>query len=185
MSPKPMTQDALVSAFGGESMAHMRYLVFAEIAEKEGYPNVARLFRAIAYAEYVHASNHYKILKDLKTDLKVVAGATFGPGDTLKNLELSIMGENFEVEEMYPVYIEIAKAQGESDAERSFKWAYEAEKIHAKLYEEAKKSVEAKKDWEIDGYIWICPLCGHTHVGPAPPEKCPVCGASKDLFKQF
>ena len=77
--PRPMTLDALASAFGGESMAHMRYLVFAEIAEREGYPNVARLFKAIAFAEKVHASNHYSRLRDLETDLKVVAGATFLP----------------------------------------------------------------------------------------------------------
>ncbi|MCE4620792.1 MAG: rubrerythrin family protein, partial [Desulfurococcales archaeon] len=79
MPPRPMTRDALMSAFAGESMAHLRYQVFAEIAEKEGFPNVARLFRAIAYAEYIHARNHYKRLRDLKEDAKVVAGAPFGP----------------------------------------------------------------------------------------------------------
>ncbi len=182
---RPMTRDALMSAFGGESMAHMRYIIFAEIAEKEGYKNVARLFRAIAFAEQVHASNHYRVLSDLKTDAKVVAGAPFGPGSTSKNLELAIMGEEFEVNEMYPAYIEIAKLQGEKNAERSFYWALEAEKIHAKLYREAKQYVDKGEDWPLDGYVWICPICGHTHVGREPPEKCPICGAPKDKYVKF
>jgi rubrerythrin len=86
-----------MSAFGGESMAHMKYLILAEIAEKEGFPNVARFFKAIAYAEQIHARNHYRRLGALKEDTKVVAGATFSPGNTFKNLELAIMGEEFEV----------------------------------------------------------------------------------------
>ncbi len=183
--PRPMTLDALASAFGGESMAHMRYLVFAEIAEREGYPNVARLFKAIAFAEKVHASNHYSRLRDLETDLKVVAGATFGPGNTSKNLKLAIMGEEFEVNEMYPAYIEIARLQGEKQAEISFKWALEAEKIHAELYRKAKEHVDKGEDMSVDGKIWICPICGHTYVGPEPPEKCPVCGAPRDKYVGF
>lgn len=102
--------------------------MFANTAENEEYPNVARLFRAIAFAEQVHARNHYEKLKDLKSREKVVAGAIFGPGNTSKNLELAIMGEVFEIDKMYPVYIEIAKFQGEKSAETSFRWALEAEK---------------------------------------------------------
>ena len=180
-----MTKDALVSAYGGESMAHMRYLIFAKIAEREKFSNVARLFRAVAFAEYVHASNHYKLLRNLKEDVKVSAGATFGPGNTSKNLDLAIMGEDFEVEEMYPAYIEIAKLQGEDRAVRSFKWALEAEKIHSELYKEAKEHVDKKKDLPIKGYVWICPVCGYTYIGEEPPERCPVCGASKDMFEKF
>jgi len=183
--PRPMTEDALKSAFGGESMAHMRYLIFADIAEKEGFPNIARLFRAIAYAEQVHARNHYEKLRDLKAGAKVVAGATFGPGNTSKNLELAIMGEVFEIEEMYPVYIEIARFQGERSAEISFKWALESEKIHADLYRKAKEYVDQRKDMPIDGYIWICPICGHTYVGKEPPERCPICGASREKYVKF
>jgi len=183
--PRPMTRDALMSAFGGESMAHMRYLIFADIAEREDLPNVARLFRAVAYAEHVHAGNHYRRLKDLKQDAKVVAGATFGPGNTSKNLELAIMGEEFEVEEMYPVYIEIAKTQGDRAAEISFRYALEAEKIHAELFKEVKKYVDQGRDWPLNGYIWICPVCGYTHVGKEPPPKCPVCGAPGKNFVKF
>lgn len=92
-----MTKDALLSAFGGESMAHLRYLVFSEIAEKEGYPNVSKLFKAIAFAEYIHAKNHYNRLRDFVEDAKVTAGAPIGPGMTSKNLELALGGELYEV----------------------------------------------------------------------------------------
>jgi len=168
-----MTKDALMSAFGGESMAHMRYLIFAEIAEKEGFRNVARLFRAIAFSEQVHARNHYDRLRALHEDAKVVAGALFGPGNTSKNLDLAIKGEEFEVNEMYPAYINLARLQGEKGAEISFTWAYEAEKIHAQLYSEAKQSVAQGRDRTLRGYVWICSICGHTYVGEEPPEKRP------------
>ncbi|RLF66686.1 MAG: Rubrerythrin-2, partial [Thermoplasmata archaeon] len=91
----------------------------------------------------------------------------------------------FEIEEMYPVYIEIAKLQGEKDAERSFKWAFEAEKIHKKLYEEAKRVVDQGNDYEIEGHIWVCPICGHTHVGSNPPERCPICGTYGEKYEKF
>ena len=182
---RPMTLDALASAFGGESMAHMRYVIFADKAEKEGFPNVARLFRAIAYAERVHAENHYRVMSDLKGDMKVVAGGTFGPGSTSKNLELAIMGEEYEVDEMYPAFVSIAELQGEKRAVTTFKWALGAEKIHAELYRKAKEFVDQGKDFPIEGKVWICPVCGHTHIGPEPPEKCPVCGAPAERYKGF
>ncbi len=183
--PRPMTKEVLLSAFGGESMAHMRYLFFSKVAVREGFHNVARLFRAVAYAEEVHASNHYSKLGGFDEDASVNAGSPIGPGDTLKNLELAIRGEEFEVNEMYPAYIEVARHQGEKEAEISFRWALEAEKIHAELFKEAKSFVEKKEDWRLESYIWICPVCGYTHVGYEPPEKCPVCGASGSSFKEF
>ncbi len=179
---RPMTLDALASSFGGESMAQMRYVLFADKAEQEGFPNVAKLFRAIAYAERVHANNHFNALSELKGDLKVVAGATFGPGTTSKNLELAIMGEEYEVAEMYPAYIAIAELQGERRAVTSFKWALEAEKIHAELFRRAKEYVDRGEDYPLDGKVWICPVCGHTHVGPEPPERCPVCSAPGERY---
>jgi len=111
--PRPMTKQALLSAFGGESMAHMRYLFFAETAEREGLSNVARLFRAIAYAEQVHAGNHYNRLREFDEDVDIYAGTPIGPGNTSKNLSLAIRGEEFEVNEMYPAYIAIEESQGE------------------------------------------------------------------------
>ncbi|MEM2077706.1 MAG: rubrerythrin family protein [Thermosphaera sp.] len=185
MPVRVMTKEALLNAFGGESMAHMRYLIFAEIAEREGYANVARLFKAIAYAELVHARNHYSVLREYKEPAPVYSGTPIGPGNTSKNLELAYMGEEHEVNEMYPVYLEIARFQSESQAVRSFHFALEAEKIHAKLYREAKNYVDKGQDWPLQGKVWICPVCGHTHVGIEPPERCPVCGASRDKYQGF
>jgi len=183
--PRPMARQALLSAFAGESMAHMRYLVFAERADREGYPNVARLFRAVAYAEQVHAGNHYNRLREFDEDAEVYAGTPLGPGNASKNLSLAIRGEEFEVEEMYPAYIAVAEAQGDRASATSFKWALEAEKIHAELFKEAKKHVDKGEDMPLTGKIWICPVCGYTYIGSRPPERCPICGALGEKFKGF
>lgn len=166
---KKMTEEFLKAAFSGESQAHMKYLIFAEKAEEEGLKNIARLFRAIAYAEYVHARNHLK-------ELGMV-------GVTKDNLQAAIEGETYEVQEMYPVYNNTAKMQGEKGAERSTKYALEAEKIHAALYSKAKQTVIEGKDIEIRK-IYICPKCGYTVEGQ-PPERCPVCGLPREKFKEF
>jgi rubrerythrin len=164
-----MTEKSLQEAFAGEAQAHMKYLIFSEKAEKEGYPNVARLFKAIAYAEQVHATNHARQLGMIK--------------NTAENLDTYVTAETYEVEEMYPAFMAIAKLQGEKGAELSMHYAIEAEKIHAELYRKAKQEVSQGKDLEISE-VYICPVCGYTHEGE-PPEKCPVCGASRDKFKKF
>ncbi|MCD6267042.1 MAG: rubrerythrin family protein [Thermotogaceae bacterium] len=166
---KEMTEKSLKEAFAGESMAHVKYLIFAEEAEKKGFKNLARLFRAISYAEYVHARNHFRELGMIK--------------DTLENIQQGIDGETYEAEEMYPVFNNTAKFQGEKGAERSTHYAWEAEKIHAEMYKKAKEMVEEGKDYSEDK-IYICPVCGHTVMGE-PPEKCPVCGAPKSAYKDF
>lgn len=166
---KKMTEKFLNDAFAGESMAHMKYLIFSEVAEKECFSNIAKLFRAIAYAEQVHATNHFRNLGHIK--------------NTSENLQIGIDGETFEIEEMYPVYNNTAILQEEKDAELSTHYAFEAEKIHAQLYKMAKKALEENKDIEMKD-IYICPVCGYTHMGE-PPSKCPVCGVSKDRFKKF
>jgi len=164
-----MTQDNLKVAFAGESQAHIKYLNFAERAEKEGFPNVARLFQATSFAEQIHASNHLKALE--------------GVQGTAANLGSAIGGETFEVEQMYPAYMAVADKQGEKKALRSMNWAIEAEKVHAQLYGGARQAVESGKDMAaVD--IWVCMSCGFTMEG-VPPEKCPVCGASKDKFRKF
>ena len=178
-----MTAANLRSAHGGESMAHMRYKVWGKKAEEDGFPNVARLFRAIAYAEEVHGSNHFTELKDEAGDFLVASGAGFGLGSTSENLQGAIDGENFEVTEMYPTYLETAKLQGEKGARLSFHYALSAEKIHAQMYTEAKKSVDEGKDIEL-GPVQVCEVCGYTHEGDIP-DKCPVCGATKDKFQTF
>jgi rubrerythrin len=166
---KKMTETNLWAAFAGESQAHMKYLVFAKKAEDEGKPNIARLFRAISFAEQVHATNHLKTLDEV--------------GNTAENLQTAISGENFEVDEMYPAYDAVAKLQDEKGAVRSIHYAIEAEKIHAAMYAEAKQAVEKGKDIQI-GKVYICPVCGYTAEGEAP-DSCPVCGVKKDRFVAF
>ncbi|MGE5632946.1 MAG: rubrerythrin family protein [Caulobacteraceae bacterium] len=118
-----MTADFLRSAYGGESMAHMRYLIWGDISENEGFPNIARLFGGIAYAERVHAGNHFKVLGKQIGDFTVPAGAVFGVQKTIDNLQGAINGERHEVKQMYPVYLETAKFQEEKEAQRSFHYA--------------------------------------------------------------
>jgi rubrerythrin len=166
---RKMTEEFLRAAYAGESQAHMKYLIFADKAQAEGKTNLARLFRAIAYAEQVHATNHFKALADL--------------GDSPENLDSAIHGENFEVEEMYPAYDAVAKLQEEKAAIRSIHYAIEAEKIHSAMYTEAKQVAMEGKDITA-GEIYICPVCGFTVEGEAP-DTCPVCNAQKSTFKQF
>jgi len=166
---REMTEKFLQEAFAGESMAHMRYLLFADRAEEEGLTELARMFRAIAYAEKVHAGNH----------LEVLGGLRSAPD----NIQTCIQGETYEIEEMYPVFNATAKLQDESGAVRSTHYALEAEKIHAEWYRKAKEAVEKGEDVRV-GTIQICSVCGHTREGEAP-EKCPICGASREKFVQF
>lgn len=180
---KQMTEQNLINAFGGESMAHMRYLHFANQAEKEDYPNVARLFRGIAHAEYIHAGDHYREVKHLKGGVVANSMGAFGPGDTGKNLGLAIDGETFEITEMYPTYMAVAEFQEEKGAYRSFEWSYKTEKMHKALFEKAAEAVSSKKDVQL-GPVQVCRVCGYTLEGDAP-EKCPVCGAKRNAFTAF
>jgi rubrerythrin len=164
-----MTKDNLETAFAGESQAHMKYLIFADKAEKEGFANVARLFRATSYAEQVHATGHFRTLK--------------GVGKTAENLEAAIGGETYEVDEMYPAFIAVAKEQQEKAAVRSNEWALEAEKVHAALYGRAKSAVESGSDTDI-GQVYVCSVCGWTGEGE-PPDECPLCKAKKNKFVTF
>jgi len=178
-----MTADFLRSAYGGESAAHMRYLIWGDMAEKEGFPNIKRLFYAIAYAEQAHATNHFKELGEQVGPATVTCGAEFGAGKTVDNLQGAIDGERHEVEQMYPVYLNAAEFQNEKGAQRAYHFALEAEKIHVKLFEDAQKSAREGKDINIQK-VYICPVCGYTVVDNAP-DVCPVCGAKKEMFKEF
>ncbi|MBW8017247.1 MAG: rubrerythrin family protein [Planctomycetes bacterium] len=180
---KQMTEQNLINAFGGESQAHMRYKHFAVQADKENLHNVARLFTAIARAEYIHACDHYGELSHLNEGRVANSMAAFGPGDTKKNLGHAIAGETFEVEEMYPVFLETARFQGEQGAERTFRWAYQTEMVHKRLFEKALESVEQGKDMRLFA-VQICPVCGYTQEGEAP-DKCPLCDAVKEDFITF
>jgi rubrerythrin len=158
------TVDDLKAAFAGESQANRRYLAFAKQAEADGFPQVARLFKAVAEAETVHAHNHLKVLDEVKA--------------TAENLKAAIAGEHYEVTEMYPVFIEDSQSEEVSKATRSFKWAMEVEKVHETLYTEALAALGQSTE-EYDYYV--CPVCGHTHARNAP-DKCPVCGTDGSRF---
>ena len=179
---RPMTEQNMSNAFGGESMAHMRYRLFARMAEAQ-HPNVARLWRAISEAELIHAGDHYRTLKYIDEGRVANSMAAFGPGDVAKNLGLSIGGETFEIEEMYPSYKQIAEMQGEKDALRSFDWSYQTEKKHLELFQKAQAAVSAGSDVQL-GPVQVCSVCGYTLEGEAPDE-CPVCGAKKDKFTAY
>jgi rubrerythrin len=158
------TQD-LQDAFAGESQANRKYLAFAQKADAEGFKQVAKLFRAAAEAETIHALNHLKELEAIKS--------------TKENLAAAIGGETHEFESMYPQMIADAEKEGKKGAQRSFHLANEVEKIHAALY---KKALEALgKNAEADYYV--CGICGNTVEGE-PPDKCPICGAPKKMFKK-
>ncbi len=166
---RKMTEANLLAAFAGESQAHMKYAIFAERAERERHPNLARLFRAISYAEKVHATNHLR-------ELGLIRASAL-------NLTVAIEGETYEVEDMYPAYHAVAELQDEKGAMRSTHYALEAEKIHAQLYQEAENTLQQGKDVEM-GDVWICDVCGHTVVGDAP-DTCPICNAKKTSYHKF
>lgn len=180
-----MTSDFLRSAYGGESMAHMRYLIWGDHAAQKGFPNIARLFKGIAHAEFVHAQNHFKVLKDQTGGFSVAAGGEFGLQSVAENLGWAIEGELGEVNQMYPVYYHAAEFQGEKEAMRSFHYALEAEKIHAKMFAEAQDFAKKEQDMPLgDDKILICPVCGFTHIG-VHNDNCPVCKIKSELFLPF
>jgi len=177
-----MTESNLKSAYAGESQAHMRYSIYSDRADRNGLSNVSRLFEAVAHAERIHASNHYKNIRSKGADV-TVAMAGFGSTTTAEDLEIGIEGETFEMNEMYPAYLEVARAQKEYAAEVTFRYAWEAEKTHAELYRKAKDAVDKGKDVKL-GPVAVCEVCGYTVEGETP-EVCPICKASKDKFKVF
>lgn len=178
-----MTSNNLKSAFSGESMAHMRYLIWGKAAKKEGYPNVGNLFEAIAYAEEVHANNHFKELKNEIGGASVTAGGEFGLTNTSENLQHAIDGENHEVDQMYPAFMSVAKLQNENGSMRSFHYAIEAEKTHSELFTAAKNFVDSEKDYDQD-IVHVCDVCGYT-LTENLVDKCPVCNVKKEMFTTF
>jgi len=161
------SEKNLKEAFAGESQANRRYTAFSQKADEEGFKNVARLFRAIALSETMHAINHLKALGGVKS--------------TAENIEEAWKGEKDEYTSMYPMFMDQAKRDGNNDALQTFFWANEAEKVHGDFYERVLKSVKEGKDAEV-GELHICDKCGWTVEGAAP-DKCPVCGAPKSAFK--
>jgi rubrerythrin len=161
------SKDNLEAAFAGESQANRKYLFFAEKADAEGHKQIARLFRAAAEAETVHARNHLKALDGIKS--------------TADNLQAAGGGERYEFTEMYPGFIKQAGKEGKGEAERSFDLANRVEKIHHGLFQSALDKLEKGQETEGEKFH-VCQVCGYTVEGEAP-DKCPVCGAAKKMFK--
>jgi rubrerythrin len=160
------TIDNLKAAFAGESQANRKYLAYSKKADEEGYPQIAKMFRAIAEAETIHAHNHFKALGEVKS--------------TAENLQTAITGENYEVNSMYPPMLADAEGESNKQAARSFRFALEVEKIHEMLYQQALEKLG--KDTTTADY-YICPVCGFTHEGSITVN-CPVCGTPAARFIQ-
>ncbi len=154
------TTEDLQAAFAGESQANRKYLAWAKQADREGHPGIARLFRAVAAAETIHAHTHFRTMGQINA--------------TAENLKAAIAGEHYEVVTMYPDFIADAQTEDQAKAERSFEWAWEVEKVHEQLYTQALQQIE-NGDEPKELTYWVCNTCGHTHVGDTPPERCPVC----------
>jgi rubrerythrin len=163
------TEDNLKEAFAGESQANRRYLAFAKKADTDGLAMVAKLFRAAAAAETVHAHAHLRALGGVKT--------------TTENLQEAAAGENFEFQQMYPKFIGEATAENVKPALISFKNAMAVEQIHHSLYLDASKAVESGSDLK-SAKIFVCAICGNTVLDEAP-DKCPICGAAKQKFSEI
>jgi len=158
------SEKNLKEAFAGESQANRKYLAFAQQAEKEGHAQVARLFRAAAEAETIHAHSHLRVLGEIK--------------GTAENLQAAIAGETHEFKSMYPEMIRAAEAEGNKGAARSFTYANEVEKVHAALYQKALDSLGTPAA-AVDYYV--CSVCGYTCENE-PPDSCPVCNAKAKAF---
>jgi rubrerythrin len=163
----PTTNENLAVAFAGESQANRKYLAFARQAEKDGLPQIAKLFRAAAEAETLHALAHFANMG--------------GVGTTLQNLEAAVAGETYEFSTMYPPMVEQAKAEGHK-AKTMLGFANEAEKVHARLFQQALDAMKGGKDLsQMD--VYLCPVCGDVEFG-LPTEKCPICGAPAAKYQK-
>jgi rubrerythrin len=173
------TLDNLQTAFNGESNARAKYLEFARKADAEGYARAAALFRAAARAEEIHANNHAGVIRKLGAEPK----AEIHPaevGSTAENLKVAIAGETYEYETMYAGFLVQARAEGDGAAERTFRFASESEKEHARLYSEALAHLD---DWKVAAPFYVCPTCGWT-VAVVDFARCPVCAAKDEKFEK-
>jgi len=163
------TEQNLQEAFAGESQANRRYIFFADKADKEGYTQIARLFRAAAEAETVHALNHFNAMDAI--------------GSTKENVMAASVGEHYEFTRMYPVFIDRAEQEQNKRAQRTFEYANEVEQVHYRHFEEALKALNEGKQLKNEPYF-VCQVCGNTVPGEAP-DKCPICGAPAKSFKRI
>jgi rubrerythrin len=163
------TEENLKEAFAGESQANRKYVAFANKAEQDGLKQIARLFRATAEAETIHALAHFRLLGKVKS--------------TRENLEAGAQGEAYEYKSMYPKFLEDAEAEGNKAAAKIFKYALEAERVHHDLYVKAGEILQQGRDMD-DMVIYLCPVCGNIELGVAP-ETCAICGVPGRKFVEF
>jgi rubrerythrin len=173
------TLDNLQTAFNGESNARAKYLAFAKQADAEGYGKVAALFRAAARAEEIHAKNHAAAIRKMGAEPKADIQAA-EVKSTRENLQVAIAGETYEYETMYAGFLVQARAEGDAAAERTFHYASEAEKGHARLYSDALAHLDA---WRVAEPFYVCPVCGHT-VTAVEFSRCPVCSTKGETFEK-
>jgi len=162
------TDENLKASFAGESQANRLYLAFAKKAEEEGYTQAAKLFKAAAEAETIHALNHVRITGQVKS--------------TLENLGTAVSGETYEFKKMYPEFINAARQENSKQAQWSFDVANKVERVHANLFQKAITAMKNNAEMEKVDY-WVCSVCGNTVEG-SPPENCPICGAPKNQFRK-
>ncbi len=164
------TDKNLQEAFAGESQANRRYLAFAKKAEADGYAMIARLFRAAAEAETIHAHAHLKNMGGIKS--------------TLENLQAAAEGEAYEYQKMYPPFLAEAEEESQKAAANGFRFAKEAEKVHYELYSKAFNTLKDGHDLAND-VVYLCPVCGNIEIGPGGPEKCEICGLSRSKYVEI
>ena len=165
------TEENLMAGFAGESQANRKYLAYAKKADRDGFPQIARLFRAIAEAETVHAHSHFRVYGGMKS--------------TVENVKDAIAGEHYEFSEMYPGFIEDAKKEEDTiPAVRSFDYARQLEIVHHELYSEALKTLETGGQDLPEKPMFVCNVCGFT-VESEAPDKCPICGAVDLMFMEI
>ncbi len=181
------TLTNLLAAFEGESNANAKYTAFAAKADEEGFHGAASLFRAAARAEHIHAQNHARVIKQLGGEAHCEIHPV-GVKSTLENLKVALAGETYEIDTMYPDFLAEAQARKNTAAIRTFSWALEAEKTHARLYSEAIALVDGGAP---DGWIheartfYVCPACGYTSETPDEHDRCPVCNMAWGKFEQI
>ena len=162
------TKDNLLAGFAGESQANRKYAAFSEKAAEEGFPNVARLFRAASEAEAIHAKRHLSV---------------YGISSTAENLKASVSGETEEFTEMYPKFITESEQEKNTEATRSFTYAMKAEQVHAGLYQKALEAIGSGSDL-TSGTILLCPVCGNVALDKAPGA-CPICGVPGSRWREI
>ena len=182
---KTTTVANLLAAYEGESNAHSKYILFAVKADAEGWHGAASLFRAAARAEEIHATNHARVLRQLGVEAK----CEIHPAEvksTLENLRAALTGEQYEIDTMYPGFIAESSASDVPIAKRSFTWAMEAEKTHARLYAEAIELVgkEVRDSWAATSHdFYVCAACGYTTMTAQEQSRCPVCNLAIEKFE--